>query len=102
MNINNPAIKLAKDLLGMNHSFENDLLLSLGSIAENDALLLTHNEKVLTDQYLLAQMIQFIYQRLGNETISSFSAASVSESYIEGYPRNLLIALQSYRKLKTL
>lgn len=102
MNLTNPAIQIAKDLLGMNHSFEDSLLTNLGSIAENNALLLTHNENVLLDEYLMAQMIQVLYQKLGNENIASFSAASVSESYIEGYPKNLLNALQSYRKLKTL
>lgn len=102
MNINNEAIKIAKDLLGMNHSFEDNMLSTLGTIAENDALLLTHNDKALFDENLLAQMIQIIYQKRGNENLASFSAATISETYIENYPKNILSALQSYRKLKAL
>ena len=104
MTIASEAIAIAKILIGISDldTSQDTLLLTLGNIAENDALLITKNTSVLTDDNLLGRMIQVSYNVRGNEGISSISLATVSESYVVSYPETINIALRGYRKFKSL
>lgn len=102
MKLQSSAITMAKLLLGINNSFEDELLLALGNIAEKEALTYTKNEAILYENELLAQMIATKYRLRGNEGLASQSLATVSESYITGYPETINIALRGFRKLETL
>ena len=105
MNISSKAITIAKALLDINDTFQDDLFVILGTAAENDALLFTNNEQVLFQYDLLGRMIQHSYLQRGNESLASQSIASVSETYITGnsiYPLPILTALKGFSKLKSL
>lgn len=102
MKLQSPAINIAKLLLGIDNAFEDDLLVTLGSIVEKEALTYTKNEAILFENELLGQMIATKYRLRGNEGIASQSFATVSETYISGYPETISIALRGFRKIQTL
>lgn len=102
MLIENNAITIAKLLLDINNDFEDDLFVALGTIVEKEAELYTKNVAILYEEELLAQMIAYKYRNRGNENISSQSMATISETYITGYPEVITIALNGFRKLKAL
>lgn len=107
MTINSQAITIAKQLLGIDNSdiSQDDLLVSLGNIAETDALTYTNNESILFEYYILARMIQYNFNQRGNEGLLSQTVATVSETYSSGttsYPQSILTALRGFRKLKAL
>lgn len=52
---------------------------------------------------LIAERIAVIkLNRMGAEGLSVYNAGSVSESYIDGYPADILATLNAKRKLKVL
>ena len=104
MEITHNAITIAKTLLGIAGTAQDDILLVYGNTAEIDALKMTHNQDVLFDDYLLARMIQAQFNRRNEEGIASQSVATVSESYTTGtgYPDAVRNALRGYTKLKAL
>jgi len=105
MNINSEAITIAKTLLGIAalDTTQDTLLLTLGNIAEKDAVAVALNDLVLLEYELLGRMIQTQFNRRNSEAITSQSLATVSEAYVPtAYPESVNIALRRYRKLKTL
>ena len=89
-------------LLSITTTTHNDLLVVLGTEAEQTALSMTHNENVLFDDILLARMIQFAFNHNNTEGITSQSFAGVSESYQTTYPDTITQALRGYNKIKVL
>lgn len=102
MNINSDAILMAKKLLRIDNHFEDDLLVTIGTIVEKEALAKTLNEAILVQYELLSQMIAVKYRLLGTEGLTSTTLATVSESYVSSYPDSILIALRGFRKLQAL
>lgn len=51
---------------------------------------------------LIVKMAIVDYNRLGSQGLNSQSYSGVSESYINGYPADILSSLNKYRKLKVL
>lgn len=49
---------------------------------------------------VIVQMVICRYNRLKSEGLTSQSYSGVSESYIDGYPANILKMLNHYRKVK--
>lgn len=105
MNINSPAIKIAETLLGITAGSQDEMLLTLGEIAETDALAYTKNDAILFEYNILGRMIQYLYNQRGNEGLASQTLATVSETYTAGvtaYPVSIQTALRGFTKLKTL
>lgn len=105
MTLTSDAITIAKTLLGITDASQDAMLLTLGNIAEADALAYTKNENILFEYGILARMIQYSFNQLGNEGIASQSLATVSETYTAGstaYPASILTALRGVTKLKLL
>ena len=93
-------LKLRLDIKGVE---KDSLLLSLLTSAKNYILSYTsRTEKgwlsILNDLQLKIAMID--YNRLGVENLSSQSEGSVSNSYIEGYPKDITKVLDKYRVAK--
>lgn len=53
-------------------------------------------------QNIIIQMVVVKYNRLGAEGLASESFSGVSNNYIDGYPANIIAALNNYRKLRLL
>lgn len=105
MNSTSEAIVIAKTLLGIAalDTTQNTLLLTLGNIAEKDAIAATLNVLVQIEYELLGRMIQCLFNRRNSEGITSQSLATVAEAYAPtAYPESVNIALRGFRKLKTL
>lgn len=51
---------------------------------------------------VLIQMVQCSYNKLGSEGLGSVSFSNVNESYIDGYPDNIVQQLNAFRKVKFL
>ena len=99
MKIQSPAITMAKQLLGISGDLENELLLLYGNIVESEAIVYTKNLDVLFENELLAQMIAAKYKTKDTQGLASQSLATVSETYVLGYPQSISIALRGFRKL---
>lgn len=54
-----------------------------------------------TDEIII-QMVLVKYNRLGAEGLSSEGFSGTSANYIDGYPANIIAALNNYRKMKLL
>jgi hypothetical protein len=107
MNINSPAITIAKTLLEINalDISQDEMLVTLGTIAEGDALAYTKNEAILFEYGILGRMIQVAFNTRGSENLASQSFATVSESYTtatSAYPQSILSALRGFTKIKLL
>jgi len=104
MTSNHEAITIAKMLLNITDASQDNLLATLGTIAEGDALAYTKNTNVLSEAGLLGRMIQVAYNLRGNEGLVSQSLATVSETYStsSAYPETILLALRGFTKLKVL
>lgn len=102
MNIASTAITYAKTLLSITDTSQDNLLVILGTEAEQNALASTHNEDVLFDWVLLARMIQFSFNRNNEEGITSQTLAGVGEAYQTEYPNAIKSALRGYNTIKVL
>lgn len=48
---------------------------------------------------LIIKMLNFKYSRSGTETLSSYNYSGVSETFLQGYPEDILISLNSLKRL---
>lgn len=92
-----------KLLLGDSAANYSDALIALvlkNSYAEVESYC---NRKLDTELELIAERIAVIkLNRMNSEGLSAQSFSGVSESYIDGYPADILAALNRKRKIKVL
>lgn len=51
---------------------------------------------------IIIQMVLVKYNRIGAEGLSSEGFSGTNANYIDGYPANIIAALNNYRKMKLL
>lgn len=93
-----------KVLLGMDMKDESkDLLLNiLSEAAESDFLAYTHRTGIPDSAIcVIVEMIVIKYNLLGTEGLASQSYSGITETYAN-YPPQLINALNSFKKVKTL
>lgn len=92
-----------KLILGITDNSKDDLLSLILDTVIQEFLDYTNREDIPDgSNAVVLQMAVIQYNRIGSQGVASQSYSGVSESYIDGYPSNILKQLNRYRKLKTI
>lgn len=85
-----------KILLGLTGNDKDALLNILITQAEDDALAITRREDLTGMDSVIERMVVYLYNRLGTEGLNSESYSGASYNYKDGYPDDILKALDNY------
>lgn len=92
------AISLAKTLLGITNTSEDEKLLALEKIVESKIKSYCRLDSVSSSMGVVkAQMILVDYNRLGTEHLTQQTISNISESYIDSYPVGIVEQLNSFK-----
>lgn len=85
-----------KILLGISGNDENALLEILITQAEDDAKMITKRDRLFGLDSVIERMVVYLYNRRGSEGLNRESYSGASYEYADGYPADIMDALQRY------
>jgi hypothetical protein len=96
-------LEIIKVLLRLDGDTKDELINALIEQAQSEFLYYCNREDVpATAANLIIEMVLVKYSKLGAEGLASQSFSGISDNFIDGYPANILKALNKYRKAKFL
>ena len=92
-----------KTLLSIADNSKDELLTTLIDQAISQFISYTNNpDKVCMLDSLIAEMVVYMYNRLGTEGLASEGYSGVSFNYLTDYPETILRAMRAYKKVKVI